>query len=92
MPADIYVTKMLCKSQGGVLNYIKFFYSDGRTSPLVETEKGEKIRDKEVIFDEKARPIEKIKAHGNDKFVADMHFFDKEGEKIAFYDPGERVN
>lgn len=91
MPADIYVTKMFCKSQGGVLNHIKFFYSDGSTSPLVETEKGEKIKDKDVTFDENTRPIRKIKAHGNDRFVADIHFFDKEGAKVAFYDPGERV-
>lgn len=54
MPADIYVTKMVCKRDPSHdLDYIQFFMSDGSNSPVVETPAGGKDMEQTINLDEK---------------------------------------
>ena len=40
-----------------------------------------------LTVDENAQTIRSIKSFGNDEGSQDFHFFDANGEKVAFYDP-----
>ena len=90
MPEDIYVTKMVCKRDpSNDLDYIKFYMSDGSSSPVVETPGGGKDCEKTLNLDEKNRPVKKVKARiSNSQQIQCITLLDGNNQEIACYNPG----
>ena len=84
---------MTFKRHYDAISYVRFTLSDGTTSPEIQTPEGRKDNEKTLTFEANAaQNISSVKGFGNDVNVCDLHFFNANGETVAFYDPGSQIN